>query len=124
MKPNNQFPSILQLFQTLTTFTPRTFQHQTITRILNRQDTILRAPTGSGKTETAIAPFLFAKTLNLDFPNKLVFSVLNNRVIEPEDFTESLGAYRLSDDGRKKFLQVSKTKIPVRGLKQSTVCKS
>jgi CRISPR/Cas system-associated endonuclease/helicase Cas3 len=75
MKPNKQFPSILQFFQALTTFSPRTFQQQTITRILNHQDTILRAPTGSGKTETAIAPFLFAKSLNLDFPNKLIYIV-------------------------------------------------
>jgi DEAD/DEAH box helicase len=47
--------SIPQLFHTLTTHQPYNFQTQTINRILNRQDTILRAPTGSGKTETAIA---------------------------------------------------------------------
>jgi CRISP-associated protein Cas1 len=43
--------------------------------------------------------------------DSLVFSVLNNRVIQPEDFTESLGAYRLSDDGRKKFLQAFERKM-------------
>lgn len=63
------------LFQTLTTYNPRAFQTQTITRILNQENTLLRAPTGSGKTETAIAPFLFAKTFNLDFPNKLIYVV-------------------------------------------------
>jgi CRISPR-associated protein Cas1 len=31
--------------------------------------------------------------------------VLNHRELQPEDFTESLGAYRLSEDGRKGFLQ-------------------
>ncbi len=67
--------NIPHLFQTLTTHHPYNFQTQTIERILNRKDTILRAPTGSGKTETAIAPFLFAKTLNLDFPNKLIYVV-------------------------------------------------
>jgi CRISPR/Cas system-associated endonuclease/helicase Cas3 len=67
--------SIEQYFYSLTTHHPYSFQTQTITRILNHQDTILRAPTGSGKTETAIAPFLFAKTLNLDFPNKLIYVV-------------------------------------------------
>ncbi|WP_063800802.1 DEAD/DEAH box helicase [Mastigocoleus testarum] len=67
--------NIPHLFETLTTHHPYNFQTQTIERILNRQDTILRAPTGSGKTETAIAPFIFAKTLNLDFPNKLIYVV-------------------------------------------------
>ena len=62
-------------FQTLTTFPPRNFQRETILKLLHRQDILLRAPTGSGKTETAIAPFLFAKTLNLDFPNKLIYVV-------------------------------------------------
>ncbi|MBW4670059.1 MAG: DEAD/DEAH box helicase [Cyanomargarita calcarea GSE-NOS-MK-12-04C] len=66
---------IPEYFHTLTTHHPHNFQTQTITHILNHQDTILRAPTGSGKTETAIAPFLFAKTLNLDFPNKLIYVV-------------------------------------------------
>ncbi|MBD2483330.1 type I-D CRISPR-associated endonuclease Cas1d [Planktothrix sp. FACHB-1365] len=37
--------------------------------------------------------------------DSLVLSVLNKREIQPDDFTESLGAYRLSDDGRKRFLQ-------------------
>ncbi|MBW4478568.1 MAG: DEAD/DEAH box helicase [Tolypothrix brevis GSE-NOS-MK-07-07A] len=67
--------SIPQLFHTLTNHQPYNFQTQAIARILKRQDTILRAPTGSGKTETAIAPFLFAKSLNLDFPNKLIYVV-------------------------------------------------
>ncbi|MBW4505450.1 MAG: DEAD/DEAH box helicase family protein [Scytonematopsis contorta HA4267-MV1] len=63
-------------FQTLTTFPPRQFQRETIAKLLNRQDILLRAPTGSGKTETAIAAFLFAKILNLDFPNKLIYVAL------------------------------------------------
>ncbi|MGB3653507.1 MAG: DEAD/DEAH box helicase [Rivularia sp. (in: cyanobacteria)] len=67
--------NIPHLFQTLTTHQPYNYQTKTINRILNRQDTILRAPTGSGKTETAIAPFLFAKSLNIDFPQKLIYVV-------------------------------------------------
>ncbi|MBR8832998.1 MAG: DEAD/DEAH box helicase [Stigonema ocellatum SAG 48.90 = DSM 106950] len=51
------------------------FQRETIYKILNHQDILLRTPRGSGKTETAIAPFLFAKPLNLDFPNKLIYVV-------------------------------------------------
>ncbi|WP_414565147.1 MULTISPECIES: DEAD/DEAH box helicase family protein [unclassified Anabaena] len=64
-----------EYFQTLTSFSPRSFQREAIARILNHQDILLRAPTGSGKTETAIAPFLFAQHLNLDFPNKLIYVV-------------------------------------------------
>ncbi|MDF5725403.1 MAG: DEAD/DEAH box helicase [Rhizonema sp. PD37] len=67
--------NIDEYFQTLTTFPPRQFQRETIAKLLHRQDIFLRAPTGSGKTETAIAPFLFAKALNLDFPNKLIYVV-------------------------------------------------
>lgn len=43
--------------------------------------------------------------------DSLVLSVLNNREIQPEDFTESLGAFRLSDNGRKKFLQAFERKM-------------
>lgn len=67
--------NIQELFSTLTSFSPRDYQQQTIARILSSQNTILRAPTGSGKTETAIAPFVFAKALNIDFPNKLIYVV-------------------------------------------------
>lgn len=43
--------------------------------------------------------------------DSLVLSVLNNREIQPEDFTESLGAFRLSETGRKKFLQAFERKM-------------
>lgn len=43
--------------------------------------------------------------------DSLVLSVLNNREVQPDDFTESLGAYRLSDNGRKSFLQAFERKM-------------
>ncbi|MBD2027015.1 type I-D CRISPR-associated endonuclease Cas1d [Leptolyngbya sp. FACHB-711] len=43
--------------------------------------------------------------------DNVVLAVLNNREIQPKDFTESLGAYRLSDDGRKRFLQAFERKL-------------
>ncbi len=67
--------TIDQYFKTLTTYAPRNFQREAIAKLLQHQDILLRAPTGSGKTETAIAPFLFAKALNIDFPNKLIYVV-------------------------------------------------
>jgi len=50
---------INEYFRALTGFQPRQFKTETIHKILNRQEVLLRALTGSGKTEAAIAPFLF-----------------------------------------------------------------
>ncbi|MEG4628203.1 hypothetical protein QUB56_00875 [Microcoleus sp. AR_TQ3_B6] len=50
---------INEYFRALTGFQPRQFQTETFHKILNRQDVLLRAPTGSGKAETAQAAFLF-----------------------------------------------------------------
>lgn len=41
----------------------------------------------------------------------LVLSVLNNREFTPDDFTESLGAFRLTDNARKRFLQAFERKM-------------
>ncbi len=69
------------LFRYLTGYSsPREFQGKTIQTILDGHNALLRAPTGSGKTETAIAPFLFAKLpsakeFKLRFPKKLIYVV-------------------------------------------------
>jgi ATP-dependent helicase YprA (DUF1998 family) len=67
--------NIPHLFHTLTNHQPYNFQTKTIARIFNGEDIIIKAPTGSGKTETAVAPFLFAKSLSIDFPSKLIYVV-------------------------------------------------
>lgn len=43
--------------------------------------------------------------------DNLVLSVINKREIQHQDFTESLGAYRLSEAGRKAFLQAFERKM-------------
>jgi CRISPR-associated protein Cas1 len=43
--------------------------------------------------------------------DNLVLAVLNNRAIQLKDFSETLGAYRLSDAGRKSFLQAFDRKM-------------
>ncbi len=43
--------------------------------------------------------------------DNVVLGVLSKREIQPKDFTESLGAYRLSDSGRKTFLEAFNRKM-------------
>jgi CRISPR-associated protein Cas1 len=43
--------------------------------------------------------------------DNLVLAVINNREIQHKDFQESLGAYRLSDAGRKCFIQAFERKM-------------
>jgi len=43
--------------------------------------------------------------------DNLVLAVVNNREIHRDDFTESLGAFRLSDKARKTFLQAFERKM-------------
>ncbi len=43
--------------------------------------------------------------------DNLVLAAINNRSIQQKDFTESLGAYRLSDNARKAFLQAFDRKM-------------
>lgn len=43
--------------------------------------------------------------------DNLVLAAINNRAIQQKDFTESLGAYRLSDNARKAFLQAFDRKM-------------
>ena len=43
--------------------------------------------------------------------DNLVLAVINNREIQFKDFNETLGAYRLSDTGRKSFLQAFERKM-------------
>lgn len=43
--------------------------------------------------------------------DNLVLSVLNNRKIQPQDFTDSLGAYRLKENAKKTFLQAFDQKM-------------
>jgi CRISPR-associated protein Cas1 len=43
--------------------------------------------------------------------DSLVFSVFSHKELKPRDFTESLGAYRLSENGRKTFLEAFERKM-------------
>lgn len=43
--------------------------------------------------------------------DNLVLSVLGRKAIQPEDFTESLGSFRLEDKGRRAFLEAANQKF-------------
>jgi CRISPR-associated endonuclease/helicase Cas3 len=56
-------------------FKPYPFQRRVTELLLNRQNVILQAPTGAGKTRAAILPFLEAIENQRDFPSKCLYTV-------------------------------------------------
>lgn len=58
MKAEELYFCIDEHFHNLTEFSPRKFPRETIYKIRQRQEILLRTPAGSGKTETVIACFL------------------------------------------------------------------
>ncbi|MDD4635759.1 MAG: DEAD/DEAH box helicase, partial [Dehalococcoidales bacterium] len=51
------------------------FQLEPAELLLAGHNVILRAPTGSGKTNAALFPFLLSRKRRLDFPNKMIYCV-------------------------------------------------
>lgn len=56
-------------------YTPYAFQSEVAEHLLNGHNVILQAPTGAGKTEAALFPYLLARLEGLHFPHKLLYSV-------------------------------------------------
>lgn len=64
----------------MTTFTPYPYQRQIASLLLHsdisqRRNIILQAPTGAGKTQAALLPFLNALDNQRDFPQRCIYSV-------------------------------------------------
>lgn len=69
---------IEEFFKEITGFNPHSFQLAAIKSIIEGKSIILRAPTGSGKSEAILIPFLFLYVQNLTgkkFPNQLIYSL-------------------------------------------------
>lgn len=69
---------IEKFFKEITGFNPYSFQLAAIKSIIEGKSIILRAPTGSGKSEAILMPFLFLYAQNLTgktFPNQLIYSL-------------------------------------------------
>ncbi|MGI8552417.1 MAG: CRISPR-associated helicase Cas3' [Dehalococcoidia bacterium] len=68
-------PVIYQRMAELFGHRPYDFQVTAVTTLLKGQSVVLRAPTGSGKTDVALAPTLLGRLLDEPFPRQMVYSV-------------------------------------------------
>lgn len=62
-------------FQSLFGFSPHDYQLRVAKHLLSGRSVILQAPTGSGKTEAALFPFLYAHQEGLSFPRRVLYAV-------------------------------------------------
>ena len=69
---------IKKFFEEITGFKPYEFQEKVMRAVLNNKSVILRAPTGSGKSEAILIPFLYLAHKNLtgkNFPAQMIYSL-------------------------------------------------
>lgn len=64
-----------QMFSQLFGFKPLDFQLETAEHLLNGTNVILQAPTGAGKTNAALFPFIYAKQHNCLFADRLIYAL-------------------------------------------------
>ncbi|MCO6040884.1 CRISPR-associated helicase Cas3' [Thermococcus alcaliphilus] len=67
-------------FKQVTGFTPYMFQKEAIEHILEGYSLIVRAPTGSGKSEMVLLPFIFE--INETLPSQMIYSLPNRTLVE------------------------------------------
>ena len=56
-------------------YAPRPIQEETARQLLDGKFTVLRAPTGFGKTAAAQFPYFLARQGNLDFPRQMIYTL-------------------------------------------------
>ncbi|MEM0332222.1 MAG: DEAD/DEAH box helicase, partial [Archaeoglobaceae archaeon] len=71
---------IEEFFRKLTGESPYDYQKEAMECILEGKSLIIRAPTGSGKTELALIPFIYA--FNESLPPQLIYSLPTRTLVE------------------------------------------
>jgi len=64
-----------RFFHSLACNQPHKFQEELASTLLDEKSVLLQAPTGSGKTWAAVAPFVYAQEKGISFPRKLIYSL-------------------------------------------------
>ncbi|NJE06357.1 CRISPR-associated helicase Cas3' [Thermococcus sp. M36] len=67
-------------FRKATGFNPYTFQLEAMESLIEGSSLIVRAPTGSGKSEMVLIPFIFETNENL--PSQMIYSLPNRTLVE------------------------------------------
>ncbi|WP_297436898.1 CRISPR-associated helicase Cas3' [Thermococcus sp.] len=67
-------------FKQVTGFTPYAFQKEAIEYLMDGYSLIVRAPTGAGKSEMVLVPFVFE--INESLPSQLIYSLPNRTLVE------------------------------------------
>ncbi|HDD31459.1 MAG TPA: DEAD/DEAH box helicase, partial [Thermococcus litoralis] len=67
-------------FRQVTGFTPYNFQKEAIEYLLDGYSLIVRAPTGAGKSEMVLVPFIYE--VNERLPSQLIYSLPNRTLVE------------------------------------------
>ncbi|NJE62329.1 CRISPR-associated helicase Cas3' [Thermococcus sp. 21S7] len=67
-------------FRKATGFNPYTFQREAMESLIEGSSLIVRAPTGSGKSEMVLIPFIFK--INENLPSQMIYSLPNRTLVE------------------------------------------
>jgi len=110
-------------FNKLTGFSPFLFQKKVRNYILNRNSIILRAPTGAGKSEAVVVPFLESIERRRCFPSQLIYSLPIRVLVEDigkrcKKYANQLNVSMAVHHGEKPESELFKEKIVISTIDQ------
>ena len=71
---------LIEIFKKLTGGYPYEYQKEAIEHLLDNKSLIIRAPTGAGKTEISLIPFIYS--INDKLPSQLIYSLPTRTLVE------------------------------------------